>query len=148
MLIALRSKAANWVIKILFAFLVLSFGVWGIGDMLRQRVQAPNLATIGHIKITSPELQDEFDHQMRQYRQVFGENFTNEQAKQLGLVDRVMAGLVVRALYDTYAQRLHLTVSDAQVREQIKTDPMFKNSVGEFDLGRFAAFLQEVRNSE
>ncbi|MGH6883021.1 MAG: peptidyl-prolyl cis-trans isomerase [Hypericibacter sp.] len=148
MLIALRSKAATWVVKILFVFLAGSFVIWGIGDMLRQRVQAPNLATIGSIKISSPELQDEFDHQMRQYRQVFGENFTNEQAKQLGLVDRVMAGLVVRALYDTYAQRLHLNVSDVQVRDQIKTDPMFKNSVGEFDLGRFAAFLQEIRNSE
>jgi peptidyl-prolyl cis-trans isomerase D len=148
MLIALRSKAATWVVKILFVLLAGSFVIWGIGDMLHQRVQSPDLATIGKIRITGPELQDEFDHQMRQYRQVFGQNFDNEQAKQMGLVDRVMAGLVVRALYDTYAQRLHLTVSDTQVRDQIKTDPMFKNSVGEFDLGRFAAFLQQVRNSE
>jgi peptidyl-prolyl cis-trans isomerase D len=148
MLIALRSKAATWVVKILFVFLVLSFGIWGIGDMLRQRVQAPNMAVVGDIKITGPQLQDEFDHQMRQYRQVFGENFDNEQAKKLGLVDRTVASMVARALFDIYAQKLHLTVSDAQVRAQIQKDPMFHNSVGEFDMGRFAAFLQQVRNSE
>src|SRR5882672_8494515 len=122
MLIALRSKAANWVIKILFVLLVLSFGIWGIGDMLRQRVQAPNMAVVGDVKITGPQLQEEFDHQMRQYRQVFGENFNNEQAKQLGLVDRTLASLVARSLFDIYAQKLHLTVSDEQVREQIKKD--------------------------
>jgi len=148
MLIALRSKAATWVVKILFVFLVLSFGIWGIGDMLRQRVQAPDMATVGDIKITGPQLQEEFDRQMRQYRQVFGENFDNEQAKKLGLVDRTVASMVARALFDIYAQKLHLTVSDAQVREQIQKDPMFHNSVGEFDMGRFAAFLQQVRNSE
>jgi peptidyl-prolyl cis-trans isomerase D len=148
MLIALRSKAANWVVKILFLLLVLSFGVWGIGDMLRQRVHAPDMASVGDIEITGVQLQDEFDHQMRQYRQVFGENFSNEQAKQMGLVDRTLASMVARALFDTYAQRLHLTVSDAQVRAQIQKDPMFLNSVGEFDMGRFAAFLQQVRNSE
>jgi peptidyl-prolyl cis-trans isomerase D len=148
MLIALRSKAATWVVKILFVFLVLSFGIWGIGDMLRQRVQAPDMAVVGDIKITGPQLQDEFDHQMRQYRQVFGENFDNEQAKKLGLVDRTVASMVARALFDIYAQKLHLTVSDAQVRAQIQKDPMFHNSVGEFDMGRFAAFLQQVRNSE
>jgi peptidyl-prolyl cis-trans isomerase D len=148
MLIALRSKAASWVVKILFVFLVLSFGIWGIGDMLRQRVPAPNMAVVGDVKITGPQLQDEFDHQMRQYRQVFGENFDNEQAKQLGLVDRTLASLVARSLFDIYAQKLHLTVSDEQVREQIKKDPMFQNSVGEFDIGRFGAFLQQVRNSE
>ena len=148
MLIALRSKAASWVVKILFVFLILTFGVWGIGDMLRQRVHAPNMATVGDIKITGPQLQEEFDRQMRQYRQVFGENFDNEQAKKLGLVDRTVASMVARALFDTYAQRLHLTVSDAQVRAQIQNDQMFHTSAGEFDMGRFAAFLQQIRNSE
>jgi peptidyl-prolyl cis-trans isomerase D len=148
MLIALRSKAATWVVKILFTFLVLSFGVWGIGDMLRQRAHAPDMAVVGDVKITGPELQTEFDRQMRQYRQVFGENFDNEQAKKLGLVDRTLASMVVRALFDTYAQKLHMTVSDEQVREQIKKDPMFQSATGEFDIGRFAAFLQQVHSSE
>jgi peptidyl-prolyl cis-trans isomerase D len=104
MLIALRGKVTSWVVKILFGFLVLSFGIWGVGDMLRQRVQAPDVATVGDIKITNSELQQEFERQMRQYRQVFGENFDNEQAKQLGLVDRTLASLVARNLFDIYAQ--------------------------------------------
>jgi peptidyl-prolyl cis-trans isomerase D len=148
MLIALRSKVASWVAKILFGFLAVSFGVWGIGDMLHQRVGAPDMAVVGDVKITGTQLRDEFERQMRQYRQVFGENFDNEQAKQLGLVDRTLAGLVARSLFDIYAQKLHLAISDEQVREQIQKDPMFQSGTGEFDMGRFAAFLEQVRSSE
>ncbi|QEX22304.1 peptidylprolyl isomerase [Hypericibacter adhaerens] len=148
MLIALRSKAATWVVKILFVFLILTFGVWGVGDMLRQRVQAPDMAEVGDVKITGQELRTEFDRQMRQYRQVFGENFDNEQAKKLGLLDRTLANIVARNLFDIYAQKLGLTASEAQIREQIKKDRLFQNSVGEFDLGRFAAFLQQIQSSE
>jgi len=36
MLTALRSKATSWIVKILFLLLIGSFGVWGVGDMLRQ----------------------------------------------------------------------------------------------------------------
>ena len=31
----MRTKAASWIAKILAFFLILSFAVWGIGDMFR-----------------------------------------------------------------------------------------------------------------
>ena len=35
MLQAIRSKAGSFVVKLLFALLILTFGVWGIGDIFR-----------------------------------------------------------------------------------------------------------------
>ena len=37
MLQALRSTVGSWIVKILFVLLILSFGVWGIGDISRGR---------------------------------------------------------------------------------------------------------------
>jgi hypothetical protein len=37
MLQALRSTVGSWIVKILFVLLILSFGVWGIGDIFRGR---------------------------------------------------------------------------------------------------------------
>ena len=42
MLDSLRRHATGWVAKILFGFLVLSFAIWGIGDIFRaQPVHLP-----------------------------------------------------------------------------------------------------------
>ena len=40
MLQAIRSRATSWVVKILFLLLILSFGIWGIGDIFRISVLA------------------------------------------------------------------------------------------------------------
>ena len=37
MLQAIRSKAGSFVVKALFALLILTFGIWGIGDIFRNR---------------------------------------------------------------------------------------------------------------
>ena len=42
MIEAMRSKAASWIAKILALFLILSFAVWGIGDMVPRSGCAPN----------------------------------------------------------------------------------------------------------
>jgi peptidyl-prolyl cis-trans isomerase D len=144
MLIAIRSKATSWIVKILFVLLIVPFVIWGIGDMLRTRTREPNVAEVGNVEITATQLRREFDRQMRQYRQVFGENFDTEQAKKLGLVDKTLAGMVARTLFDLYVDKLGLVASDAQVRARIEADPLFKSGTGEFDLGRFAAFLRQV----
>src|SRR5439155_13289828 len=47
MLQAIRSKAGSLVVKLLFAFLIISFGVWGIGDIFRQRGVETTVATVG-----------------------------------------------------------------------------------------------------
>ena len=37
MLQAIRSRAGSFVVKLLFGLLILTFGIWGIGDIFRTR---------------------------------------------------------------------------------------------------------------
>ena len=88
MLQAIRSKAGSLVVKILFALLIVSFGVWGIGDIFRERSAAETtVASVGDVKIQADELQLAVRREMDRMNRMLGGNFTAEQAKQIGLTD-------------------------------------------------------------
>lgn len=147
MLIAMRSKVSGILIKALFAALVGSFAFWGIGDVFRDRASSPNVAEVGDIAITQPQLAREFDRQMKQFRQILGQNFDQAQAKQLGLVDRSLANLIVRGLYDVYGRQLGIVVTDAHVRRVIESDPTLQAN-GQFDRVRLQSMLSQLGMDE
>ena len=47
MLQAIRSRAGSIVVKGLFALLIVTFGIWGIGDIFRNRPTDTTVATVG-----------------------------------------------------------------------------------------------------
>ena len=60
MLQLIRGKVGSWFIKILFVFLILSFAVWGIGDLFRGGGVRATVATVGDERITVPQLTGAF----------------------------------------------------------------------------------------
>ncbi len=148
MLIAMRNKVTGIFIKVLFGLLALTFVVWGIGDVFRNRVTAVEVARVGSIDISAQQVSREFDRQMKQLRQVLGPQFDTEQAKQLGVVDRAVATIVARTLYDVYIDQLGLMVSDNEVRRIVEADPMLQSGLGVFDRSRFQALLNQLGMDE
>lgn len=148
MLQAIRSKVASWVAKALFAMLILSFAVWGIGDIFTQRTTPQTVATVGDTKVTPVQLDRAFRDLVAQYRQAFGPAFDTEQARQFGLVDQALDGLVRDALFDETAKRLGIRVSDALVRSEITEIPAFKDATGRFSPAQFRFVLQQNQLSE
>ena len=57
MLQAIRSKAGSFVVKALFVVLILTFGIWGIGDIFRNRPTDTTVATVGDQSIDAEGLQ-------------------------------------------------------------------------------------------
>src|SRR5260221_14492631 len=107
MLQAIRSKAGSLIVKILFALLIVSFGVWGIGDIFRERSAAETtVASVGDINIQADELQIAVRREMSRMSGLCGGNFGTEQAKQLGLVDSVLNRIVASDLLDLEERRL------------------------------------------
>jgi peptidyl-prolyl cis-trans isomerase D len=142
MLQAIRSKAGSLIVKILFALLIVSFGVWGIGDIFRERSAAETtVASVGDINIQADELQNAVRREMARMNSMFGGNFGTEQAKQLGLVDSVLNRIVGSDLLDLEERRLRLLVDDQVVRSAIIANPAFRNSTGVFDRNIFTNIL-------
>ncbi len=148
MLVSLRKSAGSWVVKILFGILVLSFAVWGIGDIFRAPGRDGVVIEIGDRDITGQELITEYQRSLEQARRTFGDALDAETARRLGLLEGVIRTMVDRGLFDAAARDLRLTVSDDVVRETIRDDPTFQGPGGVFDRFTFEQVLRQAGYSE
>jgi peptidyl-prolyl cis-trans isomerase D len=142
MLQAIRSRGASLIVKGLFAVLIATFVVWGIGDIFRLHgSQQPIVATVGGEEITAQDLQDALQPALERLSAQLGKTFDLKQAKRFGIVDAVLAQLIDRALADRETERLRLDVSDDVIRGAIFGDPSFRTSNGAFDRTLFNEVL-------
>jgi peptidyl-prolyl cis-trans isomerase D len=141
MLQAIRSKAGSFVVRLLFLLLILTFGIWGIGDIFRTRSTDTVVATVGDHSIRADELQTALRRALEQLSARFGSAIDLQQAKQLGLVDETLRQLIDRSLVDQEVARLRLDISDDLIRNVITGNPNFKGADGRFDRSLFNAVL-------
>ena len=142
MLNTLRESTGSWIVKIFLGLLVLSFAVWGIGDLFRLKPDAA-VVTVADTKISGREFLNDFNRQVRRMQQSLGPTFDTQQARQLGMVDQVIQQAVTRALYDQEVAELELTISDADIVAWIQQSSAFKNSFGRFDKLRFEQVIAQ-----
>jgi len=141
MLQSIRSTVGSWVVKILFVLLIASFAFWGAGDVTRSF--SPNVAEVGDESITPQELDQEFRRELNRLRQVLGPEVTEQQAIQLGVLDRTLQQLIQRALLTEAAADMGLRVGDQTVVQEVQDIPAFRNAFGRFDPDLMRAVLRE-----
>lgn len=141
MLQIIRSTAGSWVVKILFVVLIISFAVWGIGDVTKG-VQN-GVAQVGDRTITPVELDQAYRAEFNRMRQMVGPEFSEEQARQFGLRDRALEQLIQKELLALAADDLGLRIADETVRQEVLKVPAFKDSFGNFDANLMRALLQQ-----
>ena len=147
MLNALRESSGSWIVKIFLGLLVLSFAVWGIGDIFRFQPSAA-VVTVGSQEISGEEFIRRFDRELRGLQQRFGPGFDQEQARRFGLVDRVVQNMIDEAIYDQQSSELDLTATDADILWEIQQNPAFKDTFGNFSRLIFEQRLAQTRVSE
>jgi len=143
-----RKANDTWIVKILFAFLILSFGIWGIGDVVRQRITSTPAITVGDRDFTPEEVADRFRRDVERMSQMFGNKLTPDQARQIGLLPRTINQLVDGALLDQAAAKLRLGVDDETLRATIASIPAFQNQLKMFDKGNYARVLQQMQMTD
>ena len=145
---AIRKRTGSIVVKVLLGLLILSFGLWGIGDYVGGVSTARSVADIGDVEISPAEFQNEVRRELNRYRMVLGDRFTFEQAETLGIVDAVLRKLISQTLFHLGAEGLDVTVGDDEVRKRITGDEAFQGAVGGFDRARMLSALQTMGLSE
>src|SRR5690606_2010915 len=147
MLNALRRNASSWVVKVLLLLLVVSFAIWGIGDIFYGGGQNPTVATVGDAEIPAHELTEAFNRAVNNLQRRLGPQFDREQAIQLGLMQQTLQDLIRQRLITLEAQEMGLVVPDDALRALVIEDPMFQ-SAGRFDRNRFDQLLRASGLSE
>lgn len=147
MLQFIRTFAGSWVVKILFVLLILSFGIWGIGDVFRSSTPT-SVAEVGSVEIGRDALDQEFRRQIERLRPMLGGNLTTEQAKQFGLLDQSLQSLIQRSLFDQAAKDVGIAVGPEVVKLRIADEPAFRNAQGQFDANQFRTVLRNNQLTE
>ncbi len=148
MLDALRSKASSWVVKAFLGLLILSFAVWGIGDIFLGPRGGNVAATVDGREITVIELDREFEAQLRRLGEQFGIGIDRGNPLAATALNEALQRLIARRLVDAYVAELGIGVSDEEVAEAIRGDPAFTDAAGNFDRGRLELFLRSVNMTE
>ena len=139
----MRSKAASWIAKILAFFLILSFAVWGIGDMFRAPTSGEIVAKIGSSEVSSEEFQEQINRLLSIMREQIGQDFNREQAVKLGLVQQTLDELINSHLIKMEANRLGLVANKTLIRQAIYKNKRFRNRRNQFDRLIFQQYLQQ-----
>ena len=147
MLRGLRKASSNWLGKAVMAavvgFLVISFAIWGIGDIFRGFGRS-TVAKIGRTEVTIEQFRTLYNDRLQQYSRQLGRPISADQARAAGL-DRVVIGQIFsEILLDERARELGLALSDSEVVKLITNDPAFRGPNGQFDRFRFE---QTIRNA-
>ena len=128
-------------------FLVISFAIWGIGDIFRGFGRS-TVAKIGHTEITIEQFRGLYNDRLQQYSRQLGRPIGPEQARAMGLDRLVIGQLVSEIVLDERARVLGLALSDADVAKQITSDPAFRGPNGQFDRFRFEQTIRAAGYSE
>jgi peptidyl-prolyl cis-trans isomerase D len=145
MLKGFRKAGESWVgktvITVMFALLILSFAVWGIGDIFRQT--GPSYAAqVGNTKITPEAVRTAYQTEVQRLSRQFRQTITPERARQIGLDRQVLTRLITDAVLDERAKALGLAVSDDLVARMIREDTSFRGPSGQFDRATFEDLLR------
>lgn len=148
MLDALRRGAQGWLAKLLFAILIVSFGIfWNVSDVFRGFGRG-SVAKVGDREITVTDFQRAFQSQMRSLSFEDGGRLTTEQALMLKLDRQALDQLIAQAAVRDHADQLGLSLSDETLAEGVRNDPAFAGPDGKFSRLGFDGLLRQMNLSE
>lgn len=127
---------------LLIGLLILSFAVWGVGDVLRGGV-SDSVASVGSQDISAREVDRYAANITPAIRVQFGESIPAEVIK-----DQALQGLIIQSMLDQEAHSLGLGAGRNMAEQKIKDQVIFKNLQGKFDPDRLRIYLQNTRMTE
>lgn len=148
MLTALRRYLETWPVRIFFGIMVLSFVVWGVGDVVRQVGTRTYVAKVGGQTIEPAQFQDSFQRNMgvaeRKLQQ--GQDVTPAMRHQVA--EQTLDQLEGQIALQQEIERLRLVVPDDALRGAIFAMPAFRGTDGKFDQTKLDALLRANNMSQ
>lgn len=156
MLQIFRDHAHKWFIKVLLSVIVISFGLWGIGDIIYKFLMHRPIVSVGKHNISHEELAHHIQKETARINELAKGKITSQQLKALGIHNNVINRLVSQLVLSDELEKMNLGLSDEMLKDQVHAMPAFQTD-GRFDENKFVgalhqqgmgerAFLKEARN--
>src|ERR1700709_2037584 len=122
-------KNLAWILWVIIALFVLALAA-DFGSRAGGRGNENAVARVGGETISRQEFQRAYQNMTSIYRQVYGDQLSPDIEKQM--YRQTLTQTVVQKIQTLEARKLGLTVSDAELRDQILSFPIFKDEQGRF----------------
>jgi peptidyl-prolyl cis-trans isomerase D len=148
MLTAFRRYLETWPVRVFFGIMVLSFVVWGVGDVVRQIGTTTWLAKVGGQTIEPQQFEQTFQRGMAQAERQLqrGQDVTPALRRQVA--DQAMQEMIGQVALSGEVERLRVVVPDAALRGAVFAMPAFRGANGQFDRTVFEGALRNANLSE
>ena len=151
MLRGIHKASSTWlgrgIMAVIMGGLVVSFAIWGIGDIFRG-FGANSALKIGNTEISIEQFRQFYTDRLQQISRQAGRPITPDQARAMGIDRQVLSQLVAETTLDEQTKALGLGISNDEIASRITGDAAFKGINGEFDRTRFAAIIRDAGYTE
>lgn len=141
----LRAAANHVVLKIILGLIIVSFILTGVGNYL---IGGNNnyAAEVNGQEISRSQFENAVTSERNRMAQQLGDQFSELAANEnymKSVRQQVLNRMIDEALLDQYAKKLHLGISDEQVKKAIFSTQAFQAN-GKFDNNRFNAIVNQM----
>lgn len=145
MLLQFRNITKGWIATIIVGLVGLATVLFLIPQQGLNLVGDNAVARVGNRSITPPQLTRELELTLRSEREN-GNNISQQDAVDQGIHLQLLERMINRVAMYVYGDKIGVSASDTQVRDQINRIPAVHNAVtGAFDQTAYAAFLGQMR---
>lgn len=131
-------------VKILLGALILSFGVFGIGDFIGTGGLDPNIALkVGEREVNVVEFQRRYDREYQNFKRSVGDQLPDNEMLRRSVMDSMIQEMTRSAMVESAADELGVLVTDDQLRLAIRQQDAFQDQTGNFSQIVFGEVLAQ-----
>lgn len=142
MLTAIRNSLSHWIVKVLFAVLIVAFAAWGIEDFLRGGRRDRTVATVAGESVSLAEAQEAFQRELADLRRSLGGRFEPTEEVRRAIAEATLGRLVALRAVAAEAAERGVAVTDEALRRAVIASPAFQGPDGRFSKPLFDSFLR------
>jgi len=143
-----RAVKESWLLKGFLGLVMMSFGIWGVGDAIRPPIDPNVVLMVEDFDIRTEELQRRFLGEVRQVQNSLGPQFTGKQAVELGILDQIQQQLINWATANVAVTDWGIIMPPEVVRDMIQREPAFHDQTGQFNQSYYYETLSANQLSE
>ncbi|MDR0630792.1 MAG: SurA N-terminal domain-containing protein [Holosporales bacterium] len=147
MLKKLRNASNSIFIKIIFGAIIVSFCLWGVGDIVRNYSASRPVITVKSSKISVESFIREYNQEKQRIRNSINSSISDNDIKKFNIAGTIIENMTQRLVFREALKKLGITVSNKTVLEFIQSVPEFQKD-GYFDVEIYESLLRKAGISE
>jgi len=128
------------------SFIATIFFAWGMGVTSKARTNI-TVAKVNGAAIKYEEFRYALISTERNYRRMYGDQFDRIK-KNMDMDNQVLNQLIDQKLLMQEIKKQRIKISDKEIIDRIKQDPVFKNKKGGFDKAKFEQYVNSIPASQ